>query len=397
MRITILTGVFPPDIGGPAIYTQKLTEELVKRGVGVAIITYADSGVLKSQIPNSKFQAHCSHTANSKFQIVKISKKYPKGLRHLLYLWQVLRLAKDSDVLYAQNLFSVGIPGLIVSKILRKKVVVKIVGNYAWEQSITRGWFKGGIEEFRKSDGLRAQFLKKIQGMLAKQASLVIVPCQYLKKIVKEWGVPEEKLRVIYNAPEDLPILNITKQEAQEEIGLEGNIILSIGRLDPWKGFSCLIEVVDELIKEGQNLKLLIIGEGTEKKNLESQIKNLGLESNIKLIGKVIHQNLSLYFKAADIFILNSAQEGFSHVILEAMQQGVPIITTSVGGNPELIESGFNGILVEYNNKQQIKETIVKILNDKNLQAKFINNSKLKIQNFTWKKLVEELSEVLKS
>lgn len=194
-----------------------------------------------------------------------------------------------------------------------------------------------------------------------------------------------------------MPTLNISKEEAKNKINNRGKIILSIGRLDPWKGFLNLVEVTKDLVSENPDFKLLIIGEGTEKEKLADRIKKLGLEEHIKLIGKVEHRRLPLYFQAADIFILNSAQEGFPHVILEAMQAGVAVITTNVGGNPELVEDGINGILVEYNDKEQIKGALVKLANDKNLQNNFIKNSKIKLQKFSWENSVAETLKALLS
>lgn len=187
MKICILSGIFPPDIGGPAIYVERLAEELSGKEVEVKVITYGDK----------------AETSFKLFRLIKISRKWPRFLRHLLFLFTILTKGRDSDVFYAQNLFSVGIPGLIASKILRKKFVVKIVGNYAWEHSLMNGWFRGDLIEFQKAKNFKIRVLKKLQKILAKQANVIIVPCNYLKRVVNSWGVPENKIRVIYNSPEN--------------------------------------------------------------------------------------------------------------------------------------------------------------------------------------------------
>jgi glycosyltransferase involved in cell wall biosynthesis len=259
-----------------------------------------------------------------------------------------------------------------------------------------RGWFSGRISEFHKAQTFKIKLLKRMQEALAKMANLIVVPCNYLKKSINSWGVPENKIQLIYNAPKDLLSLDIFNKDSQEEIKSDGKTILSIGRLDSWKGFHCLIEITKDLLQEIPNLKLLIIGEGDERKNLEFKIKKLGLGDKVKLVGRVSHEEIPLFFKKSDIFILNSAQEGFAHVILESMQLGVPVITTNEGGNPELIEDGVNGILVEYNNKEQLKKAIIKLINDKNLKQKFIENSKIKLKKFSWENLVNETLKALK-
>jgi len=332
MKLIFAAGIYPPDIGGPATYTERLAKELQQ-----PVISY--SGRLK---------------------------KYPKGLRHLLYFLFLLWLARDVDTIYAQNVTSAGLPALLASKILRKRLVLKVVGDAAWEQ--------------------RKGYLRPVQGTVARFADKIIVPSVYLKKRVMGWGVAGEKIEVIYNAPEAFPQADISKEEAKRRIGIAGDIILSAGRLVPWKGFGDLMAIMPDLVLQNPDFQLVIVGAGEEK--LEAQPR-------VKLAGGVPHTEMPLYFKAADIFVLNSGYEGLSHVILEAMQQGVPVIASSAGGNPELITDGLNGFLVEYQNREQLKDAILKLWQDKDLQAKFIQNSKEKLKNFTWENLVEKTTKIL--
>lgn len=364
-KIFILAGIFPPDIGGPAVYSHRLAQELSKRNISVKVICYS------SERPHQ--------TPEEPFEVIRISKKLGH-FRFLSYLWNVLRYAKDSDMLYAQTLFSAGIPALLVGKTLRKKVIVKITGDHAWERFNTGE----SMEEFQnKKYGWKIEFVKKMQAYLLKRVSKVITPSQYLKNIISEWGVPSDKIEVIYNAPAVLPNLSISKEEAQEKIGIKGDIILSVGRLMPWKGFAALIEIMPELLKENPNFYLVIVGEGPEKEKLKG--------NRVKLVGRVNHSQMHLYFKSADLFVLNTGYEGLSHTILEAMQSEAPIITTNIGGNPELIENEKNGILVEYNNKEQLKQAILKITKDKDLQEKFKQNSKEKLRAFTWQNIIDKI------
>ncbi len=319
MKILFAAGIYPPDIGGPATYVEKLAKELNQ-----PVISYS-----------------------------RKLKKYPKGLKHLLYFLCLLWLAKDKDVIYAQNVTSAGLPALFVAKILRKRLILKVVGDAAWEQ--------------------KKPYLRKIQQYVAKNAIKIIVPSRYVKEMVILWGVSAEKITVIYNAVENSSLPNMTKDEAKKKIGLEGDIILSAGRPVPWKGFDDLRAIMPDLIKENSNFRLVIVGE--EK--------------------KVPHEQMPYYFQAADMLVLNSGYEGLSHVILEAMQAGAPVIASREGGNPELIQDNFNGLLVEYKNREQIKEAILKLWRDKAMQEKFIHNSQEKLKDFTWESLVKKTIDVL--
>jgi len=359
-KILILAGIYPPDIGGPAIYSERLAKELQ-----APVISYS-----------------------------RVLKRFPRGLRHLLYFLAVLKLARKYDIFYAQTIFSAGIPGLMAAKLLRKKLVIKITGDHAWER-----FNKGeSMEEFQnKKYGWRVRFIKKMQTCLLKKATKIIAPSQYLKRIIVGWGVPSQKIEVIYNAAITLPDLTVSRTEIQKKIGIEGDVILSVGRLMFWKGFDTLIEIMPDLLKENPNFSLVIVGDGPEEKNLKNKIANLNLNNKVKLTGRVSHAQIPLYFKVADLFVLNTGYEGLSHVILEVMQSGIPVITTNIGGNPELIENGENGILIDYKNKEQLKEAILKLAKDKSLKEKFRQNSKEKLKAFTWQNVINQTLKTFNS
>ncbi|XOB42183.1 MAG: glycosyltransferase family 4 protein [Candidatus Nealsonbacteria bacterium] len=379
-KIVFATGIFPPDIGGPATYVEKLVNELVQRRFEVSVITFSDNKIEK------KYD----------FSVISISRKYPKAIRYFIYFLKLLKLAKNKDVIYSQNQTSAGFPSVLVSKILKKRLILKVVGDAAWESYANRVGEFDNIEIFqRKKYDFFTELIREIRNFVAKNADKIITPSYYLKNIISDWGVLKEKIEVIYNALGFSVDLDISKEQAQNKIEIKGNIILSIGRLCSWKGFETLIDIVPDLLKENPNFKLIIVGEGEERKSLEEKIKKLGLESNVKLTGRIINKNIPLYFKSSEMFILNSEYEGLSHVLLEAMQAGVPIIVSNRGGNPEVIENNFNGFLVEYNNKEQIRRVIINLHNDKELQKTFIRNSKERLKKFSWENLVNKTIKIL--
>ncbi|NOY35824.1 MAG: glycosyltransferase family 4 protein, partial [bacterium] len=104
MRILICTGIYPPDIGGPATYSKLLFDELSKRGVEVEVLSFGDV------------------------------RRLPKIIRHLVYFLKTLKRARGADIVFAQDPVSVGLPAAIAAKILQKRFILKVVGDYAWEQ-----------------------------------------------------------------------------------------------------------------------------------------------------------------------------------------------------------------------------------------------------------------------
>jgi glycosyltransferase involved in cell wall biosynthesis len=228
---------------------------------------------------------------------------------------------------------------------------------------------------------------------VARRADSVIVPSEYLKNvIVNGWGISLEQVEVIYNAFE-LQKINITRDEARAKLLLSGEIIVSIGRLVPWKGFETLIELFPDIVKRNPKAKLYIIGGGPERKNLESRIKNQESKNSIFLTGNISHEEAVSYLIAADVFVLNTGYEGLSHTILEAMSVGVPIITTRVGGNLELIEDGISGRLVEYQDKKAITEAIVEVFTNVDMaRQRFGKSAREKAAEFSKEKMFDALT-----
>jgi len=372
-KILITTGIFPPDIGGPASYSKTLADKL---GMSSAILTYTSVRSFK----NDKSQA---------YKIIRVWGKWPKGIKHLIFASKLIGLARKFDTIYALNVWSAGFPSLIVSKIFKKKFVIRIVGDYAWEVGVGKGRVKLLIDDFQKSkkNGWIG-VLYKLQGWICKKADDVIVPSKYLA------GVPELKIHTIYNGIDFKPS-GLSKEEARNKIGIHGNIILSVGRFVPWKGFRMLIKIMPSLLELKQFARLVIVGDGPDKKTLELMIKNMGLENKVFIVGKKSKEELAVYLAAADMFILNSGYEGFSHQVLEAMTCGAPVIASAVGGNKEVITQGENGFLVKYNDEFNIIEAIKAVWDDKDLVSHFVEEGKNTIQKFSPKKMIEETTKLL--
>ncbi|MDO8451707.1 MAG: glycosyltransferase family 4 protein, partial [bacterium] len=320
MRVLIATGLYPPDVGGPATYTKALETALPEAGIEVSVLSFGRVRHL------------------------------PTIVRHVRYFFLALREGKRSDVIYAQDPISVGLPAFFAALILDKKFLLKVVGDYAWEQATQRFGFTGTVEQFQKDKKLDffATSLRVLERWVAKRAVRVIVPSKYLAKIVTQWGVPKKKLSVIYNGMEELSDTG-NKPVLRGLLKFHGKLVISIGRLVPWKGFHELIAMVSGMKKDFPDMKLMIVGSGPELRALEEEAKRKRIAEDVVFTGALPRSILLRYMRASDIFILNSRYEGFSHQLLEVMAVGVPIITTKIGGNPEAIEHVKEGVLVSPN------------------------------------------------
>ena len=352
MRILIATGIFPPDIGGPATYSKLLAGEFTKRLHEVLVISFGEQNELQ--------------TTNYKLQTV--SRKLPKGIRHLIYFWNVFRLGLHVDIIYAQDAVSAGFPAALAALILRKRFFLKVVGDYAWEQSHQRFEVHDLLDDFLdRRYGLRVGLLRMVQKFTVRRATCVVVPSAYLQSVVERWGILRERITVIPNAV-SLPTRIPAKEEARQILCLEGFVLVTVGRLVPWKGFEMLIELMPEIIKVIPHAKLVIVGDGPEKKELELRIKNYELGEKIIMTGSVSREKLVQYLAAADAFCLNTSYEGFSHQLIEALALGVPVITTNAGGNKEVVRDGENALVAEYNNPKSWKQNILRLHGDEKLR-----------------------------
>ena len=155
-----------------------------------------------------------------------------------------------------------------------------------------------------------------------------------------------------------------------------------------------LIDAVSRLDKSTVDAsRFVIIGSGPEKRNLELRIKNLELQTQVKLLGKI--NSASNYLRAFDAFILPSRKEGFPYTILEAMQASLPIITTSVGGNKEAL--GNSAEIIEPENTTALTEAILKIFTDSALRQHFSETSKKRSEQFTESSMLEQTNRIYNS
>ncbi len=381
--VLIATGIFSPDIGGPASYAQTLANRLSVSNK-VTVLTYSSvwSSSLDLKLP---------------FRVVRIWNRWPKGIKHVLYFAKAFIEAKKCNVVFALNAVSAGVPARFAARILKKKFIVKIVGDYAWERAISAGKTSLLLNDFQVEPRRGwPKVLHNIQFQVCKGAHAIIVPSEYLGHIVGGWGIQRDKIHVIYNGTDFNPS-KLSKEEARKKMNVAGNIILSAGRLVPWKGFRMLIKIMPKLTSINQFFKLIIIGDGPERKNLEAIIKNMGLERKVQLLGRKSQSELADYISASDIFILNTGYEGFSHQLLEAMCAGIPLITTNAGGNKEIIHQGENGFMVKYNDEFNLIEAVRTLWSSEETRERFSREGKKTAEYFNVEKMFDQTIDLLLS
>jgi len=373
-KILILTGIFPPDIGGPATILEALMKSLGEHGFDVKLLTYSDE------------------SESDRKDVFRVKRNQFFICRYFKYLFAAFKLAKSADVIYVTDIYSVGYFAYLLKKILGKKYIVRFAGDSAWETAVANGWTTDYIVDFQdKTYNSRIEKQKARRKRILVSADKVIAVSNFMAGLAQKIGVVNEKIEVIYNA------VDFTKEkfdpkrvsEIKSQFGPK-KLIATACRLTPWKGVDGIIKILPELKSKIEDVHLLVLGDGPELDNLKKLVEEKSMTENVSFLGRVKREDAFNYFKAADIFILNSNYEGLSHTLLEVMDVDTPIITTGAGGNPEVIEDGKSGLLVGYNNNKELSAAALKILTDEVFARSLAANAKEKLKNFNWSKTVEQ-------
>lgn len=389
IKVLIATGIFPPDIGGPAAMIEGLIGSLVNNKFKLKVMTYAETG------GRGKLNYE-----DKTVDIYKINRNRNIFLKYFFYLRRLLRLAKWADVIYATDIYSVGYFTYLAKKILGRKYIIRFAGDSAWETAVSNNWTSDYIMDFQKKVyGSKIERLKNKRERILVNADKVIAVSNFMADIARKIGVKEDKLKMIYNSADFMDKIEVNQNEVDDiksKYGGTAKIVVFSGRLTSWKGVDGVIKILPELINKIGKVNFLVLGDGPEMENLKKLAEGCGVNENVHFIGKIKREETKKYFVAADLYILNSNYEGLSHALLDVMKCSAPIITTNAGGNPELIEDGKDGLLINYNNSEELLNASVKILTDGQLAKNLSMSAKEKVKKFNWENTVSETVKLLR-
>lgn len=374
MTILIVTGIFPPDRGGPASYVPRISAALVQRGHKVEVICLSDD--LHQDDSGFPFTVH------------RVPRKRFWPWRILTTAFAIAWAARRHQLVYVNGL---GMEAAIGSALAGRPTVHKIVGDYAWERAVSRGWFRGTLDEYQTSSkGLLLCLVDAVRTFPLRLARKIIVPSKYLSRIAEGWAIPADRIQTIYNAvpppATDLP------SKPSPLPPWPGKTLITVCRLVPWKGVDGLIRLLPKL----EGTRLVIAGDGGLRSELASLAQACGVSHRVLFLGDVPSNAVWNYLQQADAFVLNSSYEGLPHAVLEAMGAGVPVIATDAGGTRELVEHDVTGLLIPVGDGDALRLAVERMWSEPGLTLRLSEEASRRIPDrFGFERMVDCTEDVL--
>lgn len=282
----------------------------------------------------------------------------------LNYLFDALRLAKKiinkdgADLVMTQDAFDTGHIGWLIKKKFKIpwqcQVHTDLFSPYFWRESLSN-----------KMRVLLAKFL------LPRADGLRVVSQRIKKSIISELRNIETSKIIVLPIFADLEKFKMSPVRTSLRLKYPQFefLILMASRLTREKNISLAIKAMEEIVKKQPKIGLIIVGDGAEKEKLNSEIIDLKLEGQIVL--EPWSDDLSSYYKTADLFLLTSNYEGWGMTIAEAMACGCPVVMTDVGCADELLKNRENGLVVPVGDRQKLAEVLLEIIEDNGLRKGF--------------------------
>lgn len=388
MKILHIASNYPPKVGGPATTVPQLCKELKKNKIGCIVAThgYKDS---KSKSIEDGIIVYRTKDTDDKFYST------PLAIRRIYLLSRVVnRIIEEEkiDIIHAHDINISAIAGIIGSIGKNKIRIAKYPGDLALEtMNLKNRSFKNPDEFFRKKS-IIIKTLHILQKIICSKYDLIITPSNYMKKsLITNSNINPKKIRVIYNTINQEKYSNFYIKKIRADL-IDNNkyLITSACRMVPWKGLDTLIQTFDNMPKD---IKLILIGDGPERKRLENMSKG----KNIEFLGKIKHKQIQAYLKASDIIIQPSYYEPSSIALLDCLATQTPVIASSVGGTPEIIEDKKDGILITDHNPETYTKAIKKLLANKTQIQQIKTHQKESYEKKKWNYVIKDFIDAYQS
>ena len=366
MNILITTGIFPPDVGGPAKFVPLIANNLSKNHI-LKVITLSEVTNIVDEFD---------------YRVLRIKRKQNKLFRFLKTVILIIKEGRKVNVIFVNGLW---LEVYIANLFLRKKTIRKIVGDPIWERLYTQYKIDDNFDEFQqKKYNLKIELLKFLRNFTLKSCNTIVVPSEHLMDFVNNLGYKGNLLQ----------INNGTEVTESKQTNKDSYELLIVSRLVRQKNIDLVLKSLS-IVKDKYSVdfQLNIVGEGPEYKNIINLIEKLNLKEYVNLLGSKHGEELKHFYKTSNYFLQISTYEGMPHSVLEAMNYGLTVIISDFGGNSELLQNNKYGYLVDTFEVEGIANSIYKALND--TEEKFIEGKNLIESKFDIQKTIKNYSELI--
>lgn len=371
MKVLVVSGIWPPDVGGPASHAPDVARFLHERGHTVEVVTTASAPPGPFAVP-----------------VRWISRRLPKGVIHVRTAAEIARRAARSDVVYTTGMFGRSSAGSLAA---RRPYVIKLTADPAFERARRRGIVAGDVDAFQgDGGGLAVRALRIARDAELRRAAHVLTPSAYLRDLAVAWGVPASRVSVLPNPSPAIPAL-APRDELRAGFGMDGTTLAFAGRLTAQKALGDALEALARV----EGVSLLIAGDGDQRAPLEAQVRERGLTARVRFLGPLPRERIVELFRAADASLLSSSWENFPHTVVEALAAGTPVIATAVGGVAEVVHDGENGLLVAPGDVAGLAQAIRRYLEDAALQEHLRGAAVASVADYAPKQVFARLEQTL--
>jgi glycosyltransferase involved in cell wall biosynthesis len=370
----IVAGFAYPDVvGGAELFVHKLSVGLAKKGLKVYLIA-ARGPYFRTGLEQGVYR-----------RSVYVGKRwYYFGPSYFLFsLTTLIELLKVKPAICVAIMGQSFVPCMIYSRMLNKPVIIRWAGtDYLTIKRHINGDSRSSLHLTIKDVLLQTI----VMGLAKHRAHHVVLDRDTMKALLK-FGESNERIHLIPNY--------ITDEFFTVTPSYDGFDIVFVGRLIKLKGADLLIKAFAELIVRVPAARLILVGDGPEKSNLQCLAEKLGLIRKIIFNGFVPHSKVRDLLREASVFVLPSRFEGLPNSLLQAMAAGLPCVATAVGGVPDVIKDGRNGVLVPPEREDLLAEALETVLLDKNLARKLGKNARCSVSHLRLERIVDSYYELM--
>ena len=241
----------------------------------------------------------------------------------------------------------------------------------------------GDLDDKRKQNNI---FIKLFWRKIHKYPNLITAISNFLAERAINLGAKKEDVHVIPNG--------IDFKEVPKFLEKEKNRVICVARLSWEKGLDYLITAWSYVISKINDARLVIVGEGNKRAEIEKMINDLKINDSVLLMGNLPHNKTLEEISKSEVFICPSLAEGLGIVFIEAQACRVPVIGTRVGGIPDVIQNRENGILIESKSHTEISDAIIELLENKDLREQIIKNAEISVKKYSWDSILEKIHEL---